>query len=296
MPLRPLRDAIGAWTPGPTGTPEPIHAISAAWPGIVGADVAANSAPLELTGGVLVVMTSSSAWSQQLQMLSLPILRALGGVPSLPAIERMTFRSGRLPGRKGRPRDTATRAAASAARAAEPMQPPPADPFEALARLRRRVTAVRRRSVTTCVTCGAPLEAATPQTCAPCAGSAERDRSLALQRLVYSAPWLGFEEIREQIPTTTVAEFERARRVLLQRWWVVLERAKRAGALSRSGVERKLAGSYVLLQSRLRPDRITPAVVRNLLGPELEALLWPQPGAKGASKASTGVPSKSHSS
>jgi hypothetical protein len=54
-----------------------------------------------------------------------------------------------------------------------------------------------------------------------------------------------------------------------------LERAKRAGKLSNSGLERHVASSYVLLQSRLAPDRITPAVVRNLLGPELDALLWP---------------------
>jgi len=71
----------------------------------------------------------------------------------------------------------------------------------------------------------------------------------------------------------------------LQRWWVILERAKRAGTLTRCGIERKLASSYVLLQSRLRPDRITPAVVRNVLGPELEALLWPQPSGKVTGKA-----------
>ena len=37
--------------------------------------------------------------------------------------------------------------------------------------------------------------------------------------------------------------------------------------------ERQIASSYVLLQSGLEPDRITPAVVRNLLGDELEAQL-----------------------
>jgi Dna[CI] antecedent, DciA len=285
MPLRPLRDALGTWAPGGQRAPEPIHAISAAWAGIVGANVAANSAPLELSGAVLVVTTSSSAWSQQLQMLSLPILGALRNVPSLPPIERMTFRSGRLPSVKGRSRGGAPGRRATTARALEAALPPAADPPEALERLRKRILAVRRRSVTTCVTCGTPLEDATPQICAPCAGAEERERSLEMQRLVYSAPWLVFEEIREVIPRATVAEFEGARRTLLQRWWVVLERAKRSGTLSRSGVERKLASSYLLLQSRLRPDRITPAVVRNLLGVELEALLWPPSPGKPSGKA-----------
>jgi hypothetical protein len=96
-----------------------------------------------------------------------------------------------------------------------------------------------------------------------------------LERIVYMAPWLELAELREQVPGLGAAEFERARRNLLQRWWLILERAKRAGKLSSSGLERHVASSYVLLQSRLAPDRITPAIVRNLLGPELEALLWP---------------------
>ena len=67
----------------------------------------------------------------------------------------------------------------------------------------------------------------------------------------------------------------------MQRWWLLLERARRAGRVSASGVERQVASSYVLLQSRLPPDRISPAVVRNLLGDELDALLWPRDDARG---------------
>jgi hypothetical protein len=77
------------------------------------------------------------------------------------------------------------------------------------------------------------------------------------------------------LPATTPADFERARRHLLQRWWLVLERARRSKTVGRAGLERQIASSYVLLHSRIPPDRITPAIVRNLLGEELEALLWP---------------------
>jgi hypothetical protein len=107
---------------------------------------------------------------------------------------------------------------------------------------------------------------------------------LEIQRLVYAAPWLTHADLRADVPDLSAAEFERARRLLLQRWWLILERAKRAGALSSSGMERHVASSYVLLQSRLVPDRITPAVVANLLGDELVRLLWPSEGAQLASR------------
>ena len=61
--------------------------------------------------------------------------------------------------------------------------------------------------------------------------------------------------------------------MLLQRWWLVLERVKRGGKVSPE--ERQVASSYVLLQSRLPPDRITPAIVRNLIGDAVADAIWP---------------------
>jgi hypothetical protein len=125
-----------------------------------------------------------------------------------------------------------------------------------------------------CADCEAPLEAGGGNArCAPCAGAAERTRLLEIQRLVYMAPWLNLAELREQMPDLAGVEFEAARRILLARWWLMLERARRAGSVSASGIERHVASSYVLLQSRLPPDRITPAIAANLLGPELAALI-----------------------
>ena len=59
----------------------------------------------------------------------------------------------------------------------------------------------------------------------------------------------------------------------------VRERARRAGRISNSGLERHVATSYVLLQARLPPDRVTPPLIRNLLGAELQRLLWPEGNA-----------------
>ena len=278
--LRPLRASLETWTPGRGREIDPLHAIAAAWPGIVGANVASNSSPLELVATNLVVGTRSSAWSQQLQFLSMQILTRLRELPCGVAVERMTFRTGLLPrvrrrtmtgaiSRKPRPRTTRN----------DPRELPAADVFEAFERLRTRMSVAALKIVVRCNRCGAAREAATASDeggrCAPCEGEADSERRTFVERLVYMAPWLTALELREQVPDLRVAEFERARKLLLARWWLVLERARLAGRVSPSGIERHVGSSYVLLQSRLPPDRITPAVVQNLLGADLEKLLWP---------------------
>jgi len=290
--LRPLRASLDEWSPGGGRDPEPLHAIAAAWPGIVGADVAANACPLEIAGGTLVVGTRSSAWSQQLHFLSLPILASLRALPSAVAIGRLTFRTGLTP--RSRKRGTAAQSARRAANRGEAADMLPAASLEdAFARLRRRMS-VPVRARASCQDCGTTIEAPAPTArrgagapalrCAPCAGEADRARRIAVQRMVYLAPWLSIEDLRQEIPDLGVAEFERSRQALLARWWLVLERARRARRVSSTGLERHVGSSYVLLQSRLPPDRITPAVVRNLLGGELEKLLWPQSAAGSGSE------------
>ncbi len=275
--LRPLRTSLENWAPGRGAPIDPLHAIAAAWPAIVGRDVAANAAPLELAGENLVIGTRSSAWSQQLQFLSLQILAQVRALPAGIVVSKLVFRTGLLP--RGRRR---VAAAASprppSGRATLDPTPPAVDVYEAFARLRARMTAAPKANGSTCADCGlpvAPSAGAARDRCAPCAGNAELARRTQIERIVYMAPWLTFVDLREQVPDLSVAEFERARKVLLQRWWLVLERARAAGRVSRSGLERHVGSSYVLLQSRLPPDRITSAVVRNLLGADLEILLWP---------------------
>jgi hypothetical protein len=41
-----------------------------------------------------------------------------------------------------------------------------------------------------------------------------------------------------------------------------------------------VASSFVLLQSRLPPDRITPAIVRNAIGDDVTDALWPNRGER----------------
>ncbi len=283
MSLRPLKAAVETWAPGRGIAADPLHRISATWAQIVGANVAKHSEPLALNGSTLLVATRSSAWSQQLQLLSPTILRGIAALPDAVEVSRLAFRSGGLRRSEGRGTPRQRVAAASAAsRVGDAAPGPAADAAEALERLRRRLTARRAGTAAACAACGAPLDSEPGPTgrCAPCDGDAERERMLLVERTIYLAPWLTHAELREQIPDLSGAEFERARRVLLQRWWLVLERIKRGAKVGASGDERQVASSFVLLQSRLPPDRITPAIVRNAIGDDVTDALWPNRGER----------------
>jgi hypothetical protein len=275
--LKPLQSVVQTWAPAGSAVPgrsgDPLQSIVDAWPAIVGETVARNSAPLELGGRTLVVATRSSAWSQQLQFLSETILAEIAALAGTPPIDRLAFRSGRL--RAAGPRGrfaTGTNTPSSVVPFAGRAPGPAVDEREAFERLRRRVTAVRRAARTTCAECAAPLSEG--RDCAPCRGEAERARRIAAQRLMYSGASVDFETTRLAVPGLTPDEYDAARRHLLRRWREMLERARRRNVLCADGMELRLADSYVLLQSRLPPERISAAIVRNALGDPLYAFLY----------------------
>ncbi|MGB8798055.1 MAG: hypothetical protein WCC70_10935, partial [Candidatus Aquilonibacter sp.] len=93
-------------------------------------------------------------------------------------------------------------------------------------------------------------------------------------RLLFEAPWLGFAGTAKLVEDLRQDEYESIRRRLLSRWWDRLRRVRLTGTLSRDGAERLIASSYVLLKSELAPERLTPAIVRNVLGDDLHELLY----------------------
>jgi Dna[CI] antecedent DciA-like protein len=268
MSLRPIARAVKDWSPAGSERHDPITAIALAWPTIVGANVAQHTRPSAIAQDALVVTTRSSAWSQQLSFLTEEILRGLHAIPELRVIARLRFRVGRIGGR-GAPRHVPS--APSRVRrqqAAEPLGPE-ATPADALARLRASVAARRGRAVAACPRCGAAQ--AEPVHCAPCAEELARVRRTDVQRLMYDAPWLGYDGTAKLILGLTHEEYAACRASLLARWSAVLARLRWARRVS--DVERRVSSSFVLLQSGLEPDRITPAVVRTVLGDEVCALL-----------------------
>ena len=286
MSLQPLRGSLATWKPGLRGTADPLHAISSAWPAIVGADVAANCAPVALNNGSLTIATRSSAWSQQLQFLSLTIERGIAEHAPGTTVKRLVFRAGAMRANDRR-RPAPSAAAAKARRRGDAAAyEPAADLADAFERVRARIRAARRATPVACPDCGAPLPPdSAMRSCTACAIAKQHSGTVELERLIFSAPWLSFHELREQMPRLSVAEYERSRRRLLGRWWLMLERAKAAGRLSDT-MERSIASSYVLLQTRLSPDAVTPEVVRNALGPEIAALIYERESPSGPRRRS----------
>jgi hypothetical protein len=221
--------------------------------------------------------------------------RVLAAVAArLPAagVARLRFRVGVLPKRN------APRAASAPANPARlPGEPvPSASAQEALAQFARHVEAAtqskRSAGWKACDTCGALIDPSQKASCAACDAARSEGRALATARLLLEAPWLGFAGTAELVDGLNEKEYERIRSRLLKRWWGMLERARVAGQLSRGGRERLVASSYVLLRSKIPPEEIMPATVRNVLGDELHELLYagsPLETASGARKTKEGL-------
>jgi hypothetical protein len=268
-----LSRAMTQWAPDARGD-GPLPLLEAAWSEIVGSGIAKNSYPAGIADKTLLVVTRSSAWSHQLTFLAEEILRLVAARAPDAGIERLRFRVGPQPSRG--------RVAAS-----PKPQPNPSTPSrhvetsnsrEALERFRQDVErqgrAKRSAGWKGCTVCAALVSPRSEPLCASCQAALEDERSAAVARLISEAPWLGFAGTAALIDGLKKREYERVRNRLLTRWWAMLAQARAGGRLSRDGRERSIASSYVLLKSKLSPEEIMPATVRNVLGDELAELLY----------------------
>lgn len=274
MTLRPLKAAVGAWQPADAPAPDPLAALRAAWPLIVGADVARNTHPAALERGALLVYTRSSAWSQQLSFLSERIIAAANARTGNGTVERVRFRVGRVApeGRRPsleprwakRPRGQSRHEAATL--------------DDAFARFRTDVQAAQRAKAAAgwkeCLACNAHIAPGTGSYCVPCANARSQRCAQTVARLLFDAPWLGYAGVRERVEELTPQAYEAIRKRLLAQWWDTLLRLQWSGRQRMTRRERAIASSYVLLKSGLDPETIAPAVVRDLLGDRLHDLIY----------------------
>ena len=271
-----LSDALGAWKPSETtGPADPVVLLGAAWSEVVGVDNARNSHPAQLAGDTLIVTTASSVWSAQLSYLSEQMLAALRARLPHAGVAKVRFRVGKLPVRGSQ---THQKRVVGNTAVAPDTREPAGDAREALGRFRASVDAAERakraRGWKECSGCNALIAPENGPLCTSCeiARGAERERQIS--RLLFEAPWLGFAGTAKLIEDLSQDEYESIRRRLLQRWWDRLRRVHLSGKLSRDGAERLIASSYVLLKTEFAPERLTPAIVRNVLGDDLHDLLY----------------------
>jgi len=266
-----LGSVLDGWRPKPGPGSDPLVAVRAAWADLVGADVARAAQPVAIERDTLIVLTPSSSWSHQLAFLEPEILRGLRALPEARDLTRLRFRIGKArrpvpirDGLGGPRRSTADL----------PGEPPAKTLDEALARLRGAVNRTRSAHRTNggafCTSCAAPVDAGTPM-CRPCADDDERRRRYACERLLFEAPWLSSDDVLGAVGGLTPEAYDAIRRRLLQSWWDELWRANKLHKL-RQPLDRvrlrKLASSFVLLETRIDPNRLEmdSAVRKNALG------------------------------
>ncbi len=267
-----LSQALSGWAPARgRGGGEPIVLLGAVWSDIVGTEVARHSRPSRIVDGTLQITTRSSAWSHQLSFLSEQIVEAIKGRLPRAGIQRIRFRIGALPSETPRPEAAHRRRAGTA----QPLVPTESAK-ETVARFRgeveRRQRVARAAGWVECAQCGIHVDAG--PICVRCACALAEERAAAAARLLCDAPWLGYAGTARLVAGLSEVEYERVRAQLLSRWWQTLARARAAGRISRNGAERLIASSYVLLRSKLPPEKIAPATVRSILGDDLHELLY----------------------
>jgi hypothetical protein len=277
--LKPLNAALGGWKPhGGTGRDrDPVEVLSSAWSEIVGPDVAQSCRPLRIVDTTLLIATRSSAWSQQLSFLADQILFAVRAALPDTKVRQLRFRVGRLPADRAARPAAGQRPITGRNPAAQALAPS-TGVAETVARFRSSVEARKRAKRAAgwkdCEGCAASIAPGGGAFCITCANARTEEHIAAVARLMFEAPWLGFAGTAALVEGLTQREYESIRARLLARWWETLARARAAKRLSRDGRERLIASSYVLLKSKLSPDAIAPATVRNVLGDELHDLIY----------------------
>jgi hypothetical protein len=265
--LTKLGTALGGWRPSAGRPGDPLTTIRAAWAEIVGDDVARAAQPVALSGTALVVVTASGAWSHQLSFLEREIIRSVVAL-GVANVERLRFKIGTIRQARGAAGRRLVRPAPNVPAAGKPRT---AD--EAVARFRavveRRRNAHRAGGGVFCLTCGGAI--AGGDRCRPCADGEERAQREQCERILFEAPWLDPESVIESVAGLTADAYDRIRRRLLRAWVDELRLARKRHAV-KAEIDRvrirKLASSYVLLETRIDPNRLEldSAVRRNALG------------------------------
>ena len=264
-----LGSSISGWRPSAGVPGDPLATVRAAWAEIVGDDVARAAQPVAIAGTALVVVTASGSWSHQLSFLERQIVASVNAL-GVKSVERLRFRVGTVRPRSALGLRRVTRL--TALRGA-PVPGAPRTAEEALARLRAVVEAHREShraaGGTFCGMCGGAT-AGGPR-CRPCADTEERAIRERCERVLFEAPWMAPDDVLDAVAGLTPEAYLAIRRRLLRAWIDELRLARKRYEV-KAPIDamrvRKLASSYVLLETRIDPNRLEldSPVRQNALG------------------------------
>jgi predicted nucleic acid-binding Zn ribbon protein len=102
---RDLNDVLSAMAAG-RGWESPLARaeLLASWPDIVGADTAAHASPIGIEDGVLTVQCDSTAWAQQLRLISATVLNSVAELFPAAGVETARFLAPHAPSWKHGPK------------------------------------------------------------------------------------------------------------------------------------------------------------------------------------------------
>ena len=266
-----LGAALSGWVPR-SGGGDPLAVVRAAWPELVGPDVARAAQPVAIAGETLVVITSSSSWSHQLAFLEPQIMRGLRTLDTKHGIARLRFRVGTI---RAQRREVPAPAGVHRRSATGAQQREPRNAGEALARFRAAVERSRAAHQAAggsfCQTCAAPI--ARGSECVSCHDWANQELRARCQRLLFDAPWLTPQEVLDTVPGLDATMYDAIRRQLLRAWYDEMKLAAKRAALPRPIAPdrarlRKIASSFVLLETKIDPKQLEmdSPIRRNALG------------------------------
>ena len=265
-----LGENIRRWKPLPGKSLTPIDAVRAAWPNIVGVDVAKHCLPSEVRGEMLLVITRSGTWSQQLGFLEANILAEIARLDDDLKISELKFRVGKI-AQQISPQRAKIQRAQTVKRHMTTLQPE-VSLEEMVARARMQAEKKHNRRGPRCSRCAVSLEQG--NLCAPCRDREAEARIHTVMRILSEAPWLSDEEIRRSAAHIRESDTATARRRLSTRWKRDLDRLERKKKFSAGEPERAIAVAYVVLMTGVPPDQLSRAITRYTLGPRVDMLLY----------------------
>jgi hypothetical protein len=168
--------------------------ISNAWSKINSANVAQNSAPDKLIGGVLYVNAKNSAWAQQINLLKSDIMLKLNAFMGEQAVKDIRLRTGLV----GVPSPT-----------------------------------VKEKPKKNCVECKVEFSG-DEALCPSCFRKAKHEKNIALLRLVEQNPKIGLHAAESFVEGTSDIELHRAKRDVLGRKADQNDRARRNRGLKKA--------------------------------------------------------------
>lgn len=275
-----------------------LHGLLAlqVWPEVVGPRIASVTRAERLSEGILFVKTASSVWANELTFQKPLLVEQLNGKLGRPMVSDIRFRAGRL-----HPAPSSTLKEHSKALEEVRLSPSDLEQIERtvvnlkdkalrealrslLTKERKRIRREEQKGSRSCQVCGCLGEAG--GLCSFCErkkAEEEEDSHRRIRRWFSLSPWGSEDSLFSEIPEASLEKIREIREGLLGDYSQSVSRLSRKyPRTTRTGsaptvktlpiLDRDAILTYVMLKTRVPPDRLTADTITTALGPEMAHL------------------------